>query len=139
MAVIEINKNPSRYELRMFSGIGMPIFCAIMGAWRLHQSGDLILATILWGIGLLVAVIGLRWPTFVRPLFLGWMYAIFPIGWTISHLILAVIYYLVLTPIGLMVRLFRPDQLGKRFDRTAKTYWVPHEPEQDRTRYFRQF
>ena len=38
-------------------------------------------------------------PDWARPLYVGWLYAVFPIGWTISHLILAVIYFLILTPI----------------------------------------
>ena len=62
-----------------------------------------------------------------------------PIGWTVSHLVLAVIYFLILTPIGLVVRWFRPDPLGLKLDRERKTYWVPHDPGHDPKRYFRQF
>ena len=38
-------------------------------------------------------------------IYLGWIYAAFPIGWTVSHLLLAAIYYLIVTPIALAVRL----------------------------------
>ena len=42
-------------------------------------------------------------------MFLGWMYAAFPIGWTISHLLLLAVYYFVLTPVGLALRLTGRD------------------------------
>ena len=55
------------------------------------------------------------------------------------HLVLAVIYFLILTPIGLVVRWFRPDPLGLKLDRKRDTYWVQHDPGHDPKRYFRQF
>ena len=139
MAVIEINRHPSPRELRQFAGIGLPIFCAVLGAWRVYASGEWTLAGILWSLGVLGAVVGWLRPAWVRPLYVGWLYAVFPIGWTISHLILAVIYFLILTPIGLVVRWFRPDPLGLKLDRGRDTYWVSHDPGHDPKRYFRQF
>ena len=100
MAVLEINKHPSNRELRQFAGIGWPIFCGLLGAWRVYGSGDWTLAGIIWSLGVLGAVVGWLRPAWVRPVFVGWMYAVFPIGWTVSHLVLAVIYFLILTPIG---------------------------------------
>ena len=69
---------------------------------------------------------------------LGWMYAVFPIGWTVPHIMLALIYYLIFTPIGLTVRLFH-DPLRRGFDRSARSYWTPHNPGGDVARYFKQF
>ena len=66
-------------------------------------------------------------------------YATFPIGLGVSHFILAVVYYLVLTPIGLLLRFSSYDPMGRRFDRSAKTYWTPHETEEGTERYFKQF
>ncbi len=139
MAVIEINRHPSNRELRQFGAIGWPIFCGVLGAWRAYYSGDWTLAGIVWSLGVPGAVIGWLRPAWVRPVYVGWMYAVFPIGWTVSHLVLAVIYFLILTPIGLVVRWFRPDPLGMKLDRKRDTYWVPHEPGRDPERYFRQF
>ncbi len=139
MAVIEINRHPSSRELRQFSTIGWPIFCGLLGAWRVYGSDDWTLAGAVWSLGVTGAIVGWLRPAWVRPVYVGWLYAVFPIGWTISHLILAVIYYLILTPIGLVVRWFRPDPLGLNLDRKRDTYWVPHDPGHDPKRYFRQF
>ncbi len=62
-----------------------------------------------------------------------------PIGLVISYVILAATYYLVLTPIGLVLRLFGYDPMHRRFDREAKTYWVPREEDANTDRVFRQF
>ncbi|MBM4108330.1 MAG: hypothetical protein FJ255_05885 [Phycisphaerae bacterium] len=72
-------------------------------------------------------------------LYTGWMYAALPIGWTISHALLALIYYAVLTPIGLVMRLLGNDPMQRRLDRAATTYWSEHRPPTDPKRYFRQF
>jgi hypothetical protein len=75
----------------------------------------------------------------MKPIFVGWMYASFPIGFVVSHIVIGVIFYLVITPIGLMMRLFGRDTMYRSFDREAATYWVSHDPGLDRARYLRQF
>ena len=67
------------------------------------------------------------------------MYAAFPIGWTVSHAILALLYYGILTPIGLIMRLIGYDPLSRRLRSEDRTYWEEYSPEGDRKRYFRQF
>ena len=61
------------------------------------------------------------------------------IGWILSSVVLAVLYYLVLTPIGVLLRLTGYDPMKRRFDRTAKTYWLPRNSDTETERYFKQF
>ena len=68
-----------------------------------------------------------------------WMYAFFPLSWTVSHLLFAAVFYLVVTPIKLGLTLVGYDPLGRRWDRSADTYWHEHNPASDPKRYFRQF
>ena len=63
----------------------------------------------------------------------------YPIGWIISHALLAIVYYLVITPIGLGMRLFGRDPLQRELHRSAKTYWTPRSTIKDTARYFQQF
>jgi hypothetical protein len=67
------------------------------------------------------------------------MYAAFPIGFVISYVLMAIIYYLVVTSIGLIMRIFGRDSMYRRFDRDAATYWFERRAEQAQDRYFRQF
>jgi hypothetical protein len=56
-----------------------------------------------------------------------------------SHLLLAGVYYLLITPLGLVMRLAGRDKLEMRRDHQATTYWTPRPPTPKVSRYFRQF
>ena len=138
MAVIEINRDPSPKTLLWFGAL-LALFCGLVGAlltWRfdLHRA-----ATIVWSVGLGLAIVYYAIPPLRRPLYLGWIYAFFPLGWLLSHLLLGVIYYLILTPIGLVMRLFGRDTLRRRLDPDAESYWIEYGARKDPKRYFRQF
>jgi len=139
MGVIEIDRNPSPRTLRFF-GLLFAVFCGLVGAllrWRFDLGTA---ATVVWIAGAGVAALYYLVPPLRRPLYLGWIHAAFPIGWLLSHLLLALVYYGVLTPIGLVMRLFRRDPLHRRFDPEAESYWVEYRASADPTRrYFRQF
>jgi hypothetical protein len=136
MAVIDINKNPSARELRWF-GIMLAVFLAIVGYlfWRAESAR---VATIIWGVGAALTLVYAAVKPARRFVYLGWIYAAYPIGWTVSHLLLGAIYYLVVTPIGLLLRMTGRDPLERAFDRSAPTYWTPHNPGSDVSRYFKQ-
>jgi hypothetical protein len=136
MAVIDINRNPSPRELRWF-GVMLAVFVAVVGLlfWRAEATR---VATIVWGAGAALTLVFAAAKATRRPIYLGWIYAAYPIGWTVSHLLLGAIYYLVVTPIGLALRLGGRDPLERTFDRSARTYWTPHDPGKDVARYFKQ-
>lgn len=137
--MISINWKPSSRELRMFAALLMLFFVGVAGFWNWktgQTTGPLILVSVSWTIGL----IGLAVPQAIRWVYIGWMLAAFPIGWVISHLLLAAIFFGVIMPIGLVLRALGRDPMRKSFDRSASTYWIarPIEPT-DSQRYFRQF
>jgi hypothetical protein len=72
-------------------------------------------------------------------MYLGWMRLFFPLGWTISHAVLLVLYFVVVTPIGLVMRVIRYDPMARRLDPDAPSYWVEHRTGGDSARYLRQF
>ena len=76
---------------------------------------------------------------FLGWIFLGWMYAAFPIGWTISHLLLFVVYFLIFTPVGLVLRWTGRDLLERNADTNASSYWKKRSVPGSMSRYFRQF
>ena len=138
MALIERYREPTVGELRYF-GLMLAGFFGLVGGLIWWQAGSPVAAEIIWAVGVAVAVLYYALPPLRRVLFLAWMAAVFPIGWAVSHLLLALIYYLIFTPVGLAMRLFGRDPLQRRFDREAPTYWIEHNPADDPARYFRQF
>jgi hypothetical protein len=92
---------------------------------------------------LLVAVLAVGLALFaperLRPVYCVFMVAAFPIGWVLSHGLLAIVYYGVFTPIGRVMRMRGRDPMQRRFDSQTESYWVPRNSEKSAQDYFRQF
>jgi hypothetical protein len=137
MAVIKLNRNPPDRELRQFAVIFFLFFVVV--AVIAYFRGSVNAAATALTIGVLAGAIGSMRVAFVRPIYLGWMYAAYPIGWVVSHTVLAVVFYLIVTPVGWVMRRLRYDPLERQFESSAKTYWAPIAARTDKTSYFRQF
>src|SRR4051812_7839395 len=139
--MLNINRDPSPRDLRIFAGL-LPVFFGIAGALRWY-AGSPRTAQVLWVAAIALAVIVLVFPQARRKLYVGWMVVLFPVAWVISHLILALIFFLVATPIALIMRAAGRDPMKRSFDRAAPSYWTPRpsrgERKSDAARYFRQF
>ncbi len=150
MTFREINFHPTDHELRVFSWLwlaGFGLF-GVLVAWRAggFSSGIALgwhtpwrAALGVWGLALLGSALGLAWPRGIRPIYVAWMVAAYPIGWTVSLVLLALVYYVVFTTFGLVFRAFGRDTLGRKFDKRAETYWVRRVPAGGIERYFKQF
>ena len=63
----------------------------------------------------------------------------FPIGWTVSQVMLAVMFFGLFTPIGLVFRLIGRDPLHRTRRPELESYWAPKPTPTDLRRYFKQF
>ncbi len=139
MSVVQINRNPTPRQLRQFGWIWMA-FVALFGAVAWFKFDNPVVARGLWIAAVAVPVAGWALPAFMRLVFLGMSYLAWPIGFVVSHVILAAVYYLVVTPIGLVMRLVGYDSMKKTVDREAASYWVPRSVgDVDAKRHFRQY
>ena len=139
MALIRVNLNPSVRELRQFAGILLPLFFLVVGGSILYSGGSTITAAGLAGAGIVIGGIGFARPSFMRPIYLGWIYAAYPIGWVVSHITMGIVFYLVVTPLGAAMRLTGYDPMRVRVPRTQTTYWTKCEPVGSKRDYFRQY
>ncbi len=138
MSLIEVNRNPSRKDLLWFGAI-LALFGAALGAVFFRRFHAPEAGRAIWLAGAALTVIYFAIPPVRRWIYLGWVYAAYPIGWTVSHLLLGIVYYLVLTPIGLIMRMAGRDPLERRFEPDRSSYWTEHSPSEDPSRYFRQY
>ena len=138
MALLEINRNPSRRDLAWFGLVLFLFFLVIGGVLGRALASD-VARYVAWAAGAILALAYYAVPGWRRPMFVGWMYAASPIGFVMSHLLLGVVYFGVVTPIGLLMRAMGHDPMTRRFDRSATTYWVERQQVSDVKRYFRQF
>lgn len=138
MAWIQINTRPTRRQLVVF-GLAWLVFFAFVGWLIWSQTGLPALGCVLWGAAAMVPAAGCAVPGLMRGVYVAMSYVTFPIGYAVSILVLATIYYLVLTPTGLIMRLFGRDPMTRRFEPETQTYWVTHEQKDDPQSYLRQF
>ncbi len=84
----------------------------------------------LWAIVLsaLLAGFGLAWPAALHYPYRGWMTLGHALGWINSRILLSLVFYLVVTPMGAIMRLFGHDPMRRSFDPQAPSYRVPREP-----------
>lgn len=138
MAIIQVNTDPSRKQLNQFGFIwlGFLIFFASV-AWFKFESQRA--AGTLLVLSILVPAIGWIVPAFMRLVFVGLSYVAFPVGFVVSHVLLALVYYCVVTPIGLLVRMLGHDPMQKRLEPEADSYWMARDPHPDAKQYFRQY
>ncbi len=68
-------------------------------------------------------------PRLLAPIEWAWMKLAMVLNFVMTRVLLTLVFFLAVTPIGLIFKALRKDLLGKRFDPKASTYWVG--PEED--------
>ena len=145
--IVEINWKPSERVLRQFGGIALVGFAALaLCAWYslLWFSSGLgeartIVASVLAGVALYSGAASLLAPRANAPLFLGLSVISYPLGFVLSYVIMATLFYLVFAPVSMVMRLVGRDPLARHRDATARSYWRAADDGTDPKRYFRQF
>jgi len=122
-----LKSKPDKKELRKFA---ITIFAAlgIIGGILLWQEKDI--GYILWTVGILILLPGLFWAKILGPIYKVWMSFALLLGFVMNHFILALMYYLVFTPIGLIRRMISKDPLHISLNRAKETYWIKRADEE---------
>lgn len=135
--MLTINKNPKTKDLEQFGVIWLPALVLLL-VWlitsRLESSAWTFMLCIVAGLSMLLGAVQ---PMLMKPIFVGLQYLTWPIGFVVSHLLLAIIYYVLITPIGWMLRLFGYDPMRRRMP--FGTMWQQRQPVIEQASYFRQF
>lgn len=138
MKLLQLERNPSPRDLRLFAVLFAGMSLLVAHGLRRHGVATGVAGAVA-AAGGLVAVTGLARPPWVRWVYLGLSLAAYPVGWVVSHLLLAGVYYLLVTPIGLLRRLGGADPLRMRRAPPAGSLWLPGRPAPPPSSYFRQF
>jgi hypothetical protein len=134
----DIPFHPLRRTLRQFAGLWLVAFGGL-ALWQALARGQTAVAGILAVLALTIGPLGLARPEWVRWIYVGWMVLAFPIGWTVSQITLMVMFFGLITPIGLVFRLAGRDPLHRACRAERKSYWAPKPAPSDLGRYFKQF
>ena len=115
-------------ELRRFGLLVGGVF-AVIAVWPALFRGEPVRIPIGALAGALV-LLGLVAPRVLAPVHRIWMFVGHALGWVNSRLLLGIVYYLVMTPIGILMRARGRDPMSRRLgDRDS--YWVDKPPVAD--------
>jgi len=102
---------PTRRDLRSYGILMAVVLGGISGLlWYRGVAG-------VWpwtaGVAAAFLALGLIWPAPLKPVWAAWMLAVRVLGFVNTHLLLGLVFYLVFTPMGLVMRLVRRDPLER--------------------------
>jgi hypothetical protein len=140
----EINWEPDRNERQKFARsliIGFPFVALLLilagrwhtGLWRIDGP--------LWicGVGVCAGMLFLVLPAIARPFYVTWYFVGACIGIVVGNVLLAAAFYILITGIGLLKRLFGRQPILKKPDKSAATYWREADQPADPQRYYSQY
>lgn len=82
-------------------------------------------AAILAGVGGTLFVMGLVAPRLLRGAHGIWMAFALALGYIMTRVILTAVFFFLITPVGVLMRLVGRDPMHRSWDRGAESYWIP--------------
>lgn len=126
MAIIEEIRNikGDKSDWKKF-GITMGIILTIIGfflLWKRNNNYDYILY-----LAVAFFTTGLILPSILKPVYKIWMALSVVMGFIMTKVIMVIIFYLIVTPIGLVASLTGKKFLDMKIDKSATSYWIARE------------
>ena len=109
------------YQNRSFGLLFFIVFLAL-ALWPLTKKSEINLYLI--SIAFVFLILGMLNSKILSPLNNAWIKFGEILGRVIAPLVMALVYFLILTPISLLVRLFGKDLIGMKFSNDIKSYWI---------------
>ena len=114
---------------------GILVILGFVALWRHKGSYPYLLVP-----GAALVILGFAIPAALLPFQKAWMTLAVLIGYFMSRLILVVLFYVVITPIGVITRLSGKDTLDERIQKSRASYWMVRDPApKDKKSYENQF
>ena len=79
--------------------------------------------TVFAGISVVFLLCAFVYPLVLKPVQKAWMTAALLMGWVMTRVILTALFYVAITPIGMILRLMGKDILDQNFDPKKQSYW----------------
>ena len=109
---------------RSFGIVFFIVFLAIT-LWFYNSNGNVLIYTAVPAVVFLI--LGLLNSKLLSPLNFIWHKFGILLGSIIAPIVMALVFFLVVTPTGLIMKMLGKDLLQKKFDKKKKTYWIDKE------------
>lgn len=140
----EVNWQPDIVARRAFAKslvIGFPCVALVLllGGWLVGRGWNWPFTLRLGGIGAAAGVVFFAVPSTAKPFYIVWYALACCVGLVVSNVVLGLVFYLVVTGIGLFRRLCCKQSIRKGLDAASSTYWQTAPSAPNPERYFSQF
>ncbi len=119
--------------------LGLATILTAVGLLKLYKD-QMIVAIVLLYLGMTSLILAFFFQSLMKPVYIVFMKVAHILGWINTRILLGIIYYIIITPIGVIMKVFGKDLLDKRIKPDKGSYWVKREKiEFDKSRYEKQF
>ena len=114
----------SKIKMSSNRSFGLVFFIVLMiiGLWPLKNNGDVRVYFVLLSISFLI--LGLINSKLLTPLNLLWFKLGILIGSIMAPIVMGIVFFLIVTPTGLIMKMFGKKMLDNAFDKSKKSYWI---------------
>ena len=124
-------------DIRIF-GITMGIILLIIAAFLFLKEKDSF-QLFIYIAGSFISL-GFLSPIILKPIYLVWMIFAVILGWFMTRVIISLLYYIIITPIGLFLRIIGKDLLDLKEKKNKKSYWnIRNSEDEQNQNYEKQF
>jgi hypothetical protein len=136
--IASVQQEPSSRDLTILALIFL-VIPGVIGAYSVFVKGSS--NGYVWIIAGAILSLARLIPSLFKGIYRLWVGMSVVIGFFISRILLTVIFFLVITPLALVMRIVGRDPMERKWDSQAPTYWNKKEQEQDTSieRYEKQF
>ena len=106
--------------LKSFSRV-MAVALGILGFISILRQGDYALHFFISALSFFT--LGFVCPSSLKPIQKIWMSLSIIMGWIMTRIILGILFYLVVTPINLLLRITKKELLNCNIDKNRESYW----------------
>jgi len=110
--------------LRKFAYLVGSVFL-LVGGDGVYKHWNPAAVTLFVLIAVVLLACGAIQPQILGGVYRGWMGIAFALGWVVSRAILILLFYLVITPVGILARFFGKKFVDVSFPEDKETYWIP--------------
>ena len=114
------NIKSEKSDMRKF-GIAIGVILLVIAGFLFWKEKELY--QIFLTVGPLLFVLGFLMPALLKPIYWIWMLLATLIGWIMTRVILSLLFYIIITPIGLISRFFGKQFLELQWNKSKISYW----------------
>jgi hypothetical protein len=117
-----IKKSEIKMGTNRSFGLVFFIVLLIISIWPVGQGEKILILPLI--ISLFFLLLGLFNSKFLTPLNKLWFKFGMLLGSIISPIVMGLIFFIVMTPIGLLMKIFNKDLLKKNYNEDKESYWI---------------